>query len=293
MKRVSLVRHGESTWNAAKRWQGQSDAPLSLIGQGQATELAAWFATQRPDRVECSDLDRAAHTARLAGASARSDAAWRELFVGEWEGQLHRDVRDRYPEQLQALRRGEPVKLGGGESWFDLRDRSMAALDRLLTTLPSGGHGIVFCHGGVIMAVTTALLELAHQLPRRIVGLTNTSVTEFAFDDDGVVLLRYNDASHLSEREPRARSGVLVVRLATEAAPALPTVDAWPSDPSDPTAVQCVAEADQLRAQIVEGLGSPAAQARLGPFDGPAHVQLRSDGVQVLVDYNLRCSSRA
>lgn len=291
MKRVSLVRHGESTWNAAKRWQGQSDAPLSEIGEGQAAELASWFAAQSPDRVECSDLQRAANTAQIAGADAFSDPAWRELFVGEWEGQLHREVRERFPEQLQALRRGEPVKLGGGESWFDLRDRTMRALDALVATLPADGHGIVFCHGGVIMVITTALLALDHHLPRRISGLTNTSVTEFGFGADGPRLLRYNDATHLTEREPRARSGVLVARLDTQAGDDERCLTRWPPDPTDATPGVFVAVPARLRRCVIDGLGSQVAAEWLGPLDGPAHVQVRPD-VQVLVDYNLRCSNR-
>lgn len=292
MKRVSLVRHGESTWNASGRWQGQSDPPLSALGEAQGASLASWFAAQAPDRVECSDLQRAARTAALAGARATPDAAWRELFVGDWEGLLHAEVRQRFPDQLRALRQGEPVAVGGGEGWADLRDRAMAALQRLVATLPPGGHGIVFCHGGVIMSVVSAILALPDAAPRRIEGLANTSITEIGFVDGAPLLLRYNDASHLDARAPLGRTGGVLVRLTAPPERGEASLDAWPP-PTDGPAFQVWTEAPEaLRERVIEGLATPEAAARLGPLEGPAHVQVRADA-RVLVDYNLRCSIRA
>ena len=45
MTRILLVRHGESTWNADGRWQGQADPPLSDLGRSQAAEAAAKVGT--------------------------------------------------------------------------------------------------------------------------------------------------------------------------------------------------------------------------------------------------------
>lgn len=286
MKRITLVRHGESTWNAERRWQGQSDPPLSPLGEAQAAELAPWFAGCRPDRVECSDLKRAAQTAAIAGAEAHPDSAWRELSVGEWEGLPHAVVRVKFREQLNALATGADVAIGGGESWFDLRRRTRAALDRLLSALPEGGHGVVFCHGGVIMALVSALFDLSARQPRPISALTNTSVTDLCFDDAGVSLLRFNDTHHLSAREPRARNGVLVVRLDAQAAPGERVIATWPPPPDDPTPAVFVASAAERRA-IIEAILQPPDGARLGPLDGPAHVRVLS-GAATLVDYNQR-----
>ena len=69
MPRLLLVRHGESTWNAARRWQGWADPPLSDLGRRQAVEAAARLADlDLGDRVVASDLRRAIETAELLAA---------------------------------------------------------------------------------------------------------------------------------------------------------------------------------------------------------------------------------
>jgi phosphoribosylformylglycinamidine cyclo-ligase len=63
-----LVRHGETTWNAEGRWQGQADAPLTERGREQARRLARRLAGQRFDAVYASDLGRALETAEVVAA---------------------------------------------------------------------------------------------------------------------------------------------------------------------------------------------------------------------------------
>ena len=65
--RLLLIRHGQSVWNAARRWQGHSDAPLSALGFEQAAEVAATLAGERLDLLYSSDLKRAFATAWRIG----------------------------------------------------------------------------------------------------------------------------------------------------------------------------------------------------------------------------------
>ena len=67
MKRILLVRHGESEWNAVRRLQGQADIDLSQKGRRQAAALAPVVEGLAPDLVLTSDLKRAADTAALLG----------------------------------------------------------------------------------------------------------------------------------------------------------------------------------------------------------------------------------
>jgi probable phosphoglycerate mutase len=284
MQRITLIRHGESTWNAAKRWQGHSDPPLTIAGRHQARALERRLAPllARADRVESSDLKRVTTTAELAGAAPLERPGWRELYLGDWEGLYHHEVEARFGDQLRALRHGEPVKLGGGESWFDLRDRAGAELKRLCDDLPPDGQGVVFCHGGVILALVSAAFDLPESLPRRVGRLVNTSVTELGIEADGTtVLLRYNDASHLLDREPRARHGVRVARLVVGA----DAEHAWPptAEPADPIDIE--GTGDVLRGYAHEIIGT-GGRARLGPLTTEAHVQVRENAL-ILVDYNL------
>ena len=85
-----LIRHAESTWNAAGRWQGQADPPLSELGRRQALQLARELAVEPVDCVIASDLARANETAAILaevwGLGARLDPRLRELDVGAWAG---------------------------------------------------------------------------------------------------------------------------------------------------------------------------------------------------------------
>src|SRR5215467_961883 len=88
--RLLLVRHGESTWNAARRIQGQLDPPLSDRGMMQAREVGERLAGRRLVGFYCSDLVRARQTAEViagaVGVEPQPETGLREIALGAWEG---------------------------------------------------------------------------------------------------------------------------------------------------------------------------------------------------------------
>jgi broad specificity phosphatase PhoE len=149
--RLLLVRHGESTWNVAGRWQGQSDPPLSDLGERQAAAAAATF-TDLPDVVWTSDLVRARRTAELLAAphplpSPRSDARLRERDVGAWSGLTRDEIEVGWPGWLADRRSPE-----GFEGDDRLVERALAALHDIVAAAP-GATVVVVSHGGVIRAL--------------------------------------------------------------------------------------------------------------------------------------------
>jgi len=153
---ILLVRHGESTWNAEGRWQGQGDPPLSPRGEEQARALAACLREEKPSSIVASDLRRAADTARILGAELglvpRFDARLREHDVGAWSGLPHEEIAARWPEQLARFRAGDlDVRPGGGESRREMIARARAALAALRTEHP--GRLLLVSHRGWIRAV--------------------------------------------------------------------------------------------------------------------------------------------
>src|SRR5918992_1943645 len=148
--RLILVRHGESTWNAEKRLQGQLDPPLSEAGRAQVCALAPLVVRLGvpADRVICSDLARARETAELLGLRpARHDPAWREIDVGSWAGRTAAEV-DAEGDGLTHWR-GGPRTAPDGETWEAFSSRVVGALEPLLA---DGGPRVVVCHGGCIRA---------------------------------------------------------------------------------------------------------------------------------------------
>ncbi|NUU24380.1 MAG: histidine phosphatase family protein, partial [Streptomycetaceae bacterium] len=130
-RRVLLWRHGQTTWNVERRFQGQTDIPLTESGVAQAQRAARLLAALEPDAIVSSDLARAANTAgelaRLTGLSVTLDEGLRETYAGQWQGLTNREIEERYPAQFAAWRRGEPVRRGDGELEREVADRAVPA----------------------------------------------------------------------------------------------------------------------------------------------------------------------
>jgi probable phosphoglycerate mutase len=161
-----VVRHGQSTWNADGRWQGQADPPLSPLGEQQAAAAAR---TVGPcDAVFASDLERARRTAAvvasgvLAGGedAVLTDPRLRERHAGGWTGLTRAEIETRDPGALAAGRRPE-----GFEPDAVLAERGLAALLDCARGLPAGGTGLVVTHGGLIRSVVRALGEEGDAVP--------------------------------------------------------------------------------------------------------------------------------
>jgi probable phosphoglycerate mutase len=151
--RILVVRHGQSTWNADGRWQGQADPPLSELGiaQAEAAAGAGSGALDGVDAIWASDLERARHTATILavprGQDVVVDARFRERDAGEWTGLTRDQIEEQFPGALSERRRPP-----GFESDDVLVVRALAALRDLATAL-AGGTAVVVTHGGVILAV--------------------------------------------------------------------------------------------------------------------------------------------
>jgi len=159
--RVVLLRHGRTASNAAGIWQGQLDVPLDDVGVGEAGRAAQLLASLPPARIVASDLSRAAATAAAVGLASgvevETDAAFRELFAGEWQGRSAAEIQQLWPQDHAAWRSGGEVRLGGGESRSEAAVRVADALDRHAATT-AGGVLLVVGHGGSMRSGILRLL---------------------------------------------------------------------------------------------------------------------------------------
>jgi glucosyl-3-phosphoglycerate phosphatase len=166
--RIVLVRHGQSTWNAEGRLQGQADPPLSRLGRREAVALRGLLAGFPAERVLASDLRRTRETAAALGhPGAAPDPVWREIDVGEWAGRLLADL----PAGPEPSWRGGDLVPPGGERWEELAARVADALEALIA---AGGEWLVVTHGGVIRAAVSFVTGAD---ARRMAGPGNASVT--------------------------------------------------------------------------------------------------------------------
>ena len=129
MKRLYLVRHGETEWNAGNKVQGSIDIPLSEKGRAQAKLLAGYLKNlPRPQKIFSSTLSRAQETAEIiAGAleleNPEANPLLREIDCGEWEGRTFDELLREYPKEYAMWRMSSSYKCPGGESVEDVRER--------------------------------------------------------------------------------------------------------------------------------------------------------------------------
>jgi probable phosphoglycerate mutase len=160
--RLVLWRHGQTDFNAERRFQGQRDVPLNAEGFRQAVIAARYVAALRPAVIFSSDLSRATATAgelaRLTGLGVQLDKDLRERSGGSWEGLKDTEIIARYPEAwtARASRDGESVEV--------VADRTSAALERVADSLKPGTLAVVVGHGAALGLATSRLLGLPDQL---------------------------------------------------------------------------------------------------------------------------------
>ena len=151
--RILVARHGQSTWNAAGRWQGQEDPPLSTLGVRQARAAAGSLGTF--DVVAASTLQRALTTATIIAnelglGPVVTDPDLVERHAGSFQGLTRPEIEERYPGYLAERRRPDDW-----ESDEAVVDRASRALARIAARAGAGGSALVVTHGGVIRCLET------------------------------------------------------------------------------------------------------------------------------------------
>jgi broad specificity phosphatase PhoE len=222
--KLYLVRHGASTGNTPGNLIGQSDHPLSPLGEAQARAVAARLAPLGPMAVFASDLPRAMATAGFiaaawtpdrvepadpaageaasaparpdAGAAVIADPRLREIHLGELEGGSWEAFTSNL--ELTAAMESDPFNapLPGGESLAAVRDRVVAAVQDIVAAATSEAACLV-SHDGPIRSIVNHYLGVP---PEKWWVMTTThgglSLLEFA--DDWVDLRFLNDTAHLA-----------------------------------------------------------------------------------------------
>ncbi len=181
---VALVRHGQTEWNASKRFVGRTDIPLDATGHQQARTLAAGLDASF-DAMYSSPLQRALQTAHaLAPPQPVVLPGLAELDQGELEGLTGEEAHRRFPDFFEAWRR-DPTSVAcpGGEGLQDCRDRAWAELEHI-----RGQHanGLVAAaaHQVVISALSCTVLDVGLGGWREhFVG--NTAITALSFGPGG------------------------------------------------------------------------------------------------------------
>ena len=184
-RRVVLLRHGRTAWNAQRRFQGQADPPLDEVGRAQAYEVAPIIAALAPDRLVSSDAARAVQTAEIVAQSTRDkvqlEPRLRERSLGHWEGLTRDEVAERFPDEFADWVAGRDVRRRGGETREQVAERALAAFGEL----PDVATAVLVTHSATAMALCSALLRMSQDL--HVLGpLANCHWSEITVEAHGV-----------------------------------------------------------------------------------------------------------
>lgn len=185
VRRLVMVRHGQTEWNAGGRMQGQLDAHLSELGRRQAVAAAEVLGKRHPLLIVSSDLSRAYDTAvalaERTGSPLVADERLRETHLGDWQGLTHGEVDAIAPGARIAWRNDATWAPNGGESRVDVARRSLPLVAELIGTQHDWGGDepdrpvVLVAHGGLIAALTARLLELPVDTWPVLGGMGNAS----------------------------------------------------------------------------------------------------------------------
>ena len=198
-----LARHGATAMSVDKRFSGLggSDPALSRLGEEQAMALAAELVARGGiERIVSSPLQRTMQTAAIASASLNLsvdvDDGLAECNFGEWDGLTFTEVRERWPDELDAWLASADVSAPGGESFNDVRARVLAARDRILKD-SAGQTVLVVAHVTPIKAMVTDALDAPlHSIYR--MELAPCSLTTLSwFADGNASMFGFAEAAHL------------------------------------------------------------------------------------------------
>ncbi|MFE1775186.1 bifunctional RNase H/acid phosphatase [Streptomyces sp. NPDC059008] len=199
-----LLRHGETALTPQKRFSGSggADPELSAAGRRQAEAVAAALAARGTvQAVVSSPLRRCRETAQAVadrlGQEVRVEEGLRETDFGAWEGLTFGEVRERFPDDLDAwLGSSKAAPTGGGESFATVARRVAVARDKLLARY-AGKTVLLVTHVTPIKTLVRLALGAPPESLFRM-ELSAASLSAVAYFADGNASLRLlNDTSHL------------------------------------------------------------------------------------------------
>lgn len=198
VKKILLLRHGQTDWNVQMRFQGRTDIPLNKRGMEQAAKAAERIAGWAPEEIYVSPLQRALTTAVIATERERDSfhvmEELCEIGFGDWEGQSIASLRENDGNYLRWVKRPFSVKIPNAEPADEIMGRVrkvMAVLQR-----SRAQRILVVSHGGTLRAFLSEALDLSLENVWKNFRMNNCALTGLEYAGEKFVLCFYNDALH-------------------------------------------------------------------------------------------------
>ena len=205
MTRIYLVRHGQTAWNKEEIFRGRTDVPLNETGLREAQLAGEYFREMDIHAVYSSPLLRARETAQKIAEVQRLEVrplqGIIDMCFGAWEGQSLKEVQEKDGERFQQWKNGPHlVKIPGGETLDEVRERAMGALEDTIQS-HSGKTLLFVSHRVVNKVILCSILGLDNSHFWQI-GQDATAINLIQHRDGRYVLSLLNDACHLKRLHP-------------------------------------------------------------------------------------------
>jgi len=199
--RVLFIRHGQTESNIAQRYVGQTESPLTELGQQQANAIAQKLSVFSIDALYSSDLGRTMSTAKAISTAIGQDIIaeprLREQCFGRFEGMTVDEMIETYPSEYKAFVNRTPITAShGGESSEQVRKRVSSFVDAL-PGKHSGETIVAVTHGAAMTAILWHLLDIPYESAKRT-RIRNTGLGIFVHEQGRWILESWNDTGHLN-----------------------------------------------------------------------------------------------
>jgi broad specificity phosphatase PhoE len=176
LRRIVMVRHGETEGQSSIRFHGSADVRLNDEGRAQLRETARKMGNEVFDLVAASPLRRAWEGAVIVsrGAPVRLYSDFREVHFGHWEGMTAKEIEESNPALYQDWQSGAAnFEYPGGELRDAFRSRVGRGVDALLA---SGATSVLLVsHKGVIRTIGERLLDAPLSVDLELGGVASVS----------------------------------------------------------------------------------------------------------------------
>ncbi|CCQ92672.1 Phosphoglycerate mutase/fructose-2,6-bisphosphatase [[Clostridium] ultunense Esp] len=202
MKKIYLVRHGESEWNVLKKIQGQQNIALTQKGIEQAHLIGERLINENIEKIYSSDLNRAYITAKIIGNKLNLAITpmkeFREINFGVWEGISNDKMIEEHQDDL-ALWRNEPEKLQieGAETLKELQIRAMNGLNKIIHN-DRIDNVLIVSHSATLKTIILGLLNM-NLANFKNLTINNVSLSIVEIREHNKVLKLFNDICHIKE----------------------------------------------------------------------------------------------
>lgn len=159
LRRLVLVRHGETVGNSSQRFHGSADVALSEEGRRHMRDVARRLHGEFFELVVASPLRRSWEAAWIVGGGApvRLESDFREIHFGRWEGMTQEEIAASDPVLFQDWQAGaQGFEYPNGEPRQQFRARVLRGMERLHDA--GARSALVVAHKGVIRTVAELLL---------------------------------------------------------------------------------------------------------------------------------------